>query len=184
MFMGYLAILSGFGRLKTKPNKANLFRIAYCVVRIAKRSLKKQSQFISYWVLRNAYCGKAVEKTKPILGKNKRKKAKMSVNLVFYRVNSWLIWKNKANFRKGETNVSIYLRREYDKLCGFGRPKNKANSKPISRRLDEPDGEKFPNLSWIDNFCRTDFFIDFYQGKHTINIGDCQISTWLWVVGV
>ena len=26
-------------------NKANLFRIAYCVMRIAKRNLKKQSQF-------------------------------------------------------------------------------------------------------------------------------------------
>ncbi len=77
----------------------------------------------------------------------------------------------------GETNVSIYLRREYDKLCGFGRRKNKANSKPISRRLNEPGGEKFPNLSWIDNFCRTGFFIDFYQGKHTITIGECQIST-------
>jgi len=31
------------------------------------------------------------EKTKPIFGKGKRKKAKMSVNLVFIRVNSWLI---------------------------------------------------------------------------------------------
>jgi len=27
-------------------NKANLFRIEYCVMRIAKRNLKKQSQFL------------------------------------------------------------------------------------------------------------------------------------------
>jgi len=28
-----------------RKNKANLFRIEYCVMRIAKRNLKKQSQF-------------------------------------------------------------------------------------------------------------------------------------------
>jgi len=33
---------------KTKPNKANLFRIEYCVMRIAKRNLKKQSQFHAF----------------------------------------------------------------------------------------------------------------------------------------
>jgi hypothetical protein len=31
------------------------------------RKLKKQTQFISYFVLRSAYCGKEFEKTKPIL---------------------------------------------------------------------------------------------------------------------
>ena len=36
-------ILDGFGRRKTKPNKANLFRIEYCVMRIAERNLKKQA---------------------------------------------------------------------------------------------------------------------------------------------
>jgi hypothetical protein len=33
--------------LRRRENKANLFRIAYCVMRIAKRKLKKQSQFVS-----------------------------------------------------------------------------------------------------------------------------------------
>ena len=31
--------------LEATKNKANLFRIEYCVMRIAKRNLKKQSQF-------------------------------------------------------------------------------------------------------------------------------------------
>ena len=32
--------------LRRRKNKANLFRIEYCVMRIAKRYLKKQSQFL------------------------------------------------------------------------------------------------------------------------------------------
>jgi hypothetical protein len=40
--MSILVILSGFGWRK---NKANLFRSEFCVMRIAKRDLKKQSQF-------------------------------------------------------------------------------------------------------------------------------------------
>ena len=43
--MEILVILDGLRQRKTKPNKANLFRIEYCVMRIAKRNLKKQSQF-------------------------------------------------------------------------------------------------------------------------------------------
>ena len=55
-------ILGGFGQLKTKPNKANLIRIAYCVLRIAERKKAKMSvnlEFFDYF-------------------------------LVFIRVNSWL----------------------------------------------------------------------------------------------
>jgi len=35
----------GENKANSKPNKANLFRIEYCVMRIAKRNLKKQTQF-------------------------------------------------------------------------------------------------------------------------------------------
>ena len=38
---GYYEVFRAFGRRK---NKANLFRIEYCVMRIAKTNLKKQSQ--------------------------------------------------------------------------------------------------------------------------------------------
>jgi len=34
----------GENKANSKPNKANLFRIEYCVMRIAKRNLKKQNQ--------------------------------------------------------------------------------------------------------------------------------------------
>jgi hypothetical protein len=37
----------GAARLFIEKNKANLFRIEYCVLRIAKRNLKKQSQFVA-----------------------------------------------------------------------------------------------------------------------------------------
>jgi hypothetical protein len=39
-----LLFFGGFGQKKTNPNKANLFRIECCVMRIAKRNLKKQKQ--------------------------------------------------------------------------------------------------------------------------------------------
>jgi len=43
--MEILVVLGGFEWRKTKPNKANLSRIASCVMRIAKGNLKKQTQF-------------------------------------------------------------------------------------------------------------------------------------------
>jgi len=36
-------------KANSKPNKANLFRIEYCVMHIAKRNLKKQSQSAGLW---------------------------------------------------------------------------------------------------------------------------------------
>jgi len=42
-----------------------------------------------------------------------------------------LIWKNKANLWKAEMSVSIYMKGYYDDFGGFGRGKNKPNSKPI-----------------------------------------------------
>jgi len=39
-----MGILMFFGGFVQRKNKANLFRIEYCVMRIAKRNLKKQSQ--------------------------------------------------------------------------------------------------------------------------------------------
>ena len=64
-----------------------------------------------------------------------RKKAKMSVNLEFIRINSWLIWKNKANLQKAEMVVYIYMKRGYEDFCDFERRKNKANSKPNKANL-------------------------------------------------
>jgi len=42
--MEILVIYGSFEPSKTKPIKANLFRIEYCVMRIAKRNLKKRNQ--------------------------------------------------------------------------------------------------------------------------------------------
>ena len=50
-------IMGGFGHEKTKPNKANLFRIEYCVMRIAKRKKAKMSvnlEFIRVHPMRSA----------------------------------------------------------------------------------------------------------------------------------
>ena len=74
-------VYEDFHALGRQKNKANSKPIYYrsvfsvrspkdCVQRTASRwekgDLKKQSQFISYWVLRDAYCEKEFEKTKPI----------------------------------------------------------------------------------------------------------------------
>jgi hypothetical protein len=45
--------------------RTSLSRIECCVMRIAKRNLKKQSQFLLYCVLRDEYRVKKTEKTKP-----------------------------------------------------------------------------------------------------------------------
>ncbi len=60
-------------------NKANLFRIVYCILRIAKSNLKKQSQFQTgwrLWVRKNWDC---------------RSRCAPS------QWHWWAIWKNKAN---------------------------------------------------------------------------------------
>jgi len=68
-----------------------------------RKNKAKQSQFIS--VQRSAFSGQCKDeewnmtkqacpeqrRMEPILGKNNKKKLKMSVNLEFIRVNSWLI---------------------------------------------------------------------------------------------
>ena len=45
--MEIFMVFGGFGQRKTKPIQSQFVRIAYCVMRIAKRHLKKQSQFVS-----------------------------------------------------------------------------------------------------------------------------------------
>ena len=39
--------------------------------------------------------------------------------------------KKQSQFLKGQNNVNSVITKDYDKLAWFGRPKNKANSKPI-----------------------------------------------------
>jgi len=55
-----MEILADEGSEKTKPNKANLFRIEYCVMRIAKSNLKKQSQFMKGQNERKYLCNKGL----------------------------------------------------------------------------------------------------------------------------
>jgi len=45
-----------------------------------------------------------------------------------------------------EMNVYSYMKRGYDDFCGFGRRKNKANSKPIKANLKIP---QMPRLAWL-----------------------------------
>ncbi len=42
-------VLGGLRQRKTKPNKANLFRIEYCVLRIAERKKAKMSVNLEPW---------------------------------------------------------------------------------------------------------------------------------------
>ena len=60
--------------------------------------------------------------------------------------------KKQSQFLKGQNDVSSLNTKDYDKLAWFGRPKNKANSKPISsvmrafcqwcKRLPRPFGPR------------------------------------------
>ena len=82
--------------------------------RVAKNKAK-QCQFISYWVLRDAYCEKESEKTKPkpAFGRKSEVRIPKSDNsggvagCLLPRVGretSWkgAIWKNKANVKMGK----------------------------------------------------------------------------------
>ena len=140
----------GFGQLKTKPIKANLFRIAYCVLRIAERKKAKMSvnlEFFDYFLvfIRNTIFQNVAFYARflfwPIVtylyvvpyeaflldelfGCGQGRSPRLR------QVNSWLIWKNKANFRMVRMSLSIYMKGDYEDFNAFGLRKNKANSKP------------------------------------------------------
>jgi len=42
----------------------------------------------------------------------------------------------------GKMSLSIYLKRRYEDFCGFGRRKNKANSKPNKANFGLPTAPK------------------------------------------
>jgi hypothetical protein len=70
----------------------------------------RMGQFISYWVLRDAYCEKLFEKTKPIWRKINVihwKKRDYDNTSVFIRVNSCLTSRNKANFEQNKENQGL-----------------------------------------------------------------------------
>ena len=70
------------------------------------------------------------EKTNPILGKGKSKKAKgkIRVNPAVFRDSDL---KKQSQFSKGQNNVKSILTMSYGDFDGPGRRENKANSKPI-----------------------------------------------------
>jgi hypothetical protein len=73
---------------------------------------------------------KLFEKTKPILGKGKSKKAKvkMRVNPELLRIGNL---KKQSQSLKGQNGVNSYMKGYYGKITAFVARKNKANSKPI-----------------------------------------------------
>jgi hypothetical protein len=94
---------------------------------------EKQSQTNPLLFSPQHCCGveNKVEKTKPILGKGKSKKAKgkMRVNPEFLR-RCYL--KKQSQFAGGQIGVNSYLKGNYGNMPVFGLQKNKANSKPIT----------------------------------------------------
>ena len=75
-------------------------------------------------------CNTKIRRRK-IWTKKCKKKPILCRLLEFFRVNSWLIWKNKANFKTDEMSVSIYMKGRYEGKPEIWLKKNKANSKPI-----------------------------------------------------
>ena len=52
--------------------------------------------------------------------------------------------KKKTNLQKGKMSLSVYTKGDYEEFCGFGRRKNKANSKPNKLVLSVVEWRQLP----------------------------------------
>ena len=89
----------------------------------------------------------------------------MSVNPELIRVNSWLIWKNKANFKRAKINVISFITRGYERYVGLDtwwkQTQFKANSVVLPPRT--PSARRFLMCknsrlcSWLGDFVSSAF---------------------------